>query len=108
MTVALGDWETAYEQATAFVAQLTNSEKLSLVTGSDVSSVNWTALEFKDGTQGVQGYDYVTGFSETSALVCTWDKDLMANQFRAVASEFYGKGMFLQCISSVSEVALHI
>jgi beta-glucosidase len=41
---------------------------------------------------GLLGYDYVTGFSEPSALVTTWDKDLMYNQFKAVALEFYGKG----------------
>jgi beta-glucosidase len=38
------------------------------------------------------GYDYVTGFSEASALVTTWDKTLMYNQFKAVALEFYEKG----------------
>lgn len=42
---------------------------------------------------GVQGYDYVTAFGETSALVNTWDKTLMFNQFKAVASEFYNKGI---------------
>jgi beta-glucosidase len=41
---------------------------------------------------GLLGYDYVTGFSESSALVTAWDKDLMYNQFKAVALEFYGKG----------------
>lgn len=94
LAVALGDWEAAYEQAVAFVAGLTNDEKLSIATGSDVTSANWTALEFKDGSQGVQGYDYVTGFPESSALVMTWDRDLIETQFRAVASEFYGKGKF--------------
>ena len=61
-SISLGDWAAAYEKATALVAQLTNSEKLSSSTGGDVSLVNWIALEFKDGTQRVQGYDYVTGF----------------------------------------------
>lgn len=91
-TVYLGEWQSAYTQAAALVAQLTNTEKISLITGSDVASVNWTALEFKDGTMGVQGYDYVTAFGETSALVTTWDKTMMTTQFKAVASEFYGKG----------------
>jgi len=90
--VDLGDWEAAYTQAIAFVAQLTNTEKIQLITGSDVSSVNWSALQFKDGTQGVQGYDYVTGWSQASALGMTWDKDLMSTQFSAVALEFYQKG----------------
>ena len=38
------------------------------------------------------GYDYVTEFSEASALVTTWDKNLMYDQFKAVALEYYGKG----------------
>lgn len=74
------------------VANLSNEDKITLITGGDVTSANWTALEFKDGTMGVQGYDYVTAFGETSALVNTWDKTLMFTQFKAVASEFYGKG----------------
>ena len=90
--VDLGEWESAYEKASAFVAGLTNAEKVEIMTGSSVTSANWAALEFKDGSQSVQGYDYVTGFSESSALVMTWDKELMWNQFKAVSSEFYGKG----------------
>ena len=53
--VDFGDWTDAYAKATALVAQMTNDGKISLITGSSVSSVNWTALEFKDGTQSVQG-----------------------------------------------------
>ncbi|PVH75896.1 glycoside hydrolase family 3 protein [Cadophora sp. DSE1049] len=90
--VDLGDWADAYAKAAALVAQLTNEEKVTLITGGSVSSVNWTALEFKDGTEGVQGYNYVTGFSQSSALAMTWDKALMYDQMKAVALEFYGKG----------------
>ncbi|KAF8848804.1 glycoside hydrolase family 3 protein [Acephala macrosclerotiorum] len=90
--VSLGDWADAYTKAAALVAQLTNEEKITIITGGSVSSVNWTALEFKDGTQSVQGYDYVTGFAESSALAMTWDKTLMYDQLKAVALEFYGKG----------------
>lgn len=34
----------------------------------------------------------MTGFGEASALVTTWDKTLMYDQFKAVALEFYSKG----------------
>ena len=54
-SVDLGDWADAYTKAAALVAQLTNEEKITIITGGSVSSVNWTALEFKDGTEGVQG-----------------------------------------------------
>ena len=53
--VDLGAWADAYAKAVALVAQLTNEEKVTVITGGSVSLVNWTALEFKDGTQGVQG-----------------------------------------------------
>ncbi len=52
--VELGDWAAAYAKATALVAELTNQEKITIITGGSVDSV-WTALAFKDGTQGIQG-----------------------------------------------------
>lgn len=73
--VDLGDWADAYAKATALVAQMTNDEKISLITGSSGSSVNWTALEFKDGTQSVQGTSLrlcispaVNAFQDTTML----------------------------------------
>ncbi|TVY82596.1 putative beta-glucosidase D [Lachnellula suecica] len=92
-SVDLGDWADAYSKAAALVAQMTNSEKITLITGGSIESVNWTALEFKDATQGPQGYEYVTGWSESSAMVTTWDRQLWYNQFKAVGLEFYGKGI---------------
>ncbi|KAM3072261.1 hypothetical protein ACMFMG_009077, partial [Clarireedia jacksonii] len=91
--VDLGEWKDAYDQAVTLVSSMTNAEKLSIITGGSVeSSANWTALSFKDGTQGPQGYDYVTGWCQSSALAMTWDKALMSKQFSAVGLEFYLKG----------------
>ena len=53
--VDMGAWADAYAKAVGLVAQLTNEEKVTIITEGSVSSVNWMALEFKDGTQGVQG-----------------------------------------------------
>ena len=54
--VDLGTWAAAYAKATDLIAQMTNEEKVSVITGGSVSgAVNWTALEFKDGTQSVEG-----------------------------------------------------
>ncbi|KUJ13220.1 glycoside hydrolase family 3 protein [Mollisia scopiformis] len=91
--VALGDWDAAYQKAVGFLGQMTNEQKLSLITGSDVDALNWTALVMKDGTQGPNVYNYETGFSEGSAIVYTWDKNLISTQFSAVAAEFYDKGI---------------
>ncbi|RDW91027.1 beta-glucosidase D [Coleophoma crateriformis] len=91
--VDLGDWDVAYQKAVAFVAQMTNEQKVTVITGGSVAALNWTALEQKDATQNPQGYDYVTAFPLSSALASTWDRELMTAQFRAVAAEFYGKGI---------------
>ncbi|RAL61123.1 hypothetical protein DID88_010462 [Monilinia fructigena] len=91
--VDLGAWSAAYTQAQAFIAGLSNEDKLNLITGSDVTSANWISLVFLDGTQGPQGYEYVTGWAEASALAHSWDKAKIWNQFKAVASEFYNKGI---------------
>lgn len=58
-----------------------------------MSSANWTSLVFLDATQSPQGYDYVTGWAEASALAHSWDKATMWNQFKEVAAEFYNKGI---------------
>lgn len=53
--VQLGDYQGAYGKAKAFVAQLNNSQKISIITGGDVSGGNasWTALTNKDGFAGI-------------------------------------------------------
>lgn len=68
--VDLGDWADAYAKAKTFVDSLTTSEKYSLITGGSLTnaSVNFTALEFKDGSEGVQQDFYVSAFSQSSAL----------------------------------------
>ncbi|KAH8687319.1 putative beta-glucosidase D [Tricladium varicosporioides] len=93
--VDLGDWADAYAKAKALVSKLTNEEKITLITGNSITggSVNWTALQVVDGTQGPQGYEYVTGWGLSQALVSTWDKGLMYAQFKATGLEFYGKGI---------------
>lgn len=80
-------WQAAYEKAKLMVAGMTNEEKISVITGSSVSSANWTALQAKDGDQGIEGYYYASGFSETSALVQTWDKKIIYTQMKAVGDE---------------------
>ena len=85
-------WEAAYEKAKSMVDGMTNDEKIAVITGSSVSSANWTALLDKDGDQGVIGYYYASGFSETSALVQTWDKDIIYTQMKAVGDELLVSG----------------
>jgi beta-glucosidase len=94
--VSLGDWQAAYEKATKFVAKLNTTEKLKLITGSDATTTDgqsFTALEFLDGSMGLQGYYYVSAFCQSSALAMTWDKSAMYAQSQAVATEAYLKGI---------------
>ena len=93
-TVQLGIYAEAYTKAKAFVSQLSNTQKLSIVTGSDVTSSNasWTALSAKDGFAGINFQYYVSGFSMGSALAMTWDREHIYNQTQATGREFYLMG----------------
>ncbi|KAL4987983.1 putative beta-glucosidase D [Aspergillus falconensis] len=94
--VSLGDWKSAHEKASQFVAKLNTTEKIKLITGSSVTTTDgetFTALDILDGDMGPQAYYYVSAFSLSSALAMTWDKEAMYAQGRAVAAEFYGKGI---------------
>ncbi|KAL3263347.1 hypothetical protein ABHI18_001884 [Aspergillus niger] len=93
--VELGEWEAAYEKASAFVANLTTAQKVALITGSSVESTkaNFTAFYFLDGDMGLQDFYYVSAFSLSSALAMTWDRDAIYSQAKAVGSEFYNKGI---------------
>lgn len=42
---------------------------------------------------GLQDYYYVSAFSQASSLAMTWDKDAMYAQAKAIATEFYLKGI---------------
>ncbi|KAB2578820.1 putative beta-glucosidase d protein [Lasiodiplodia theobromae] len=90
-TIQLGDWQDAYDRAKAFVDGLTTSEKISLITGSDVS--NFTALYFRDSGNSILQYYYVTSWPLSSALAMTWDKDQMYQMYKALGDEFYAKGI---------------
>lgn len=91
-TVDLGITADAYQKAVAFVSALTNAQKVSIITGTSISdsNVTWTAYTSADGGSGVNKQFYVSGFSAPSALTMTWDRQLIAEQFKAVGEEFYG------------------
>ncbi|KAJ5111147.1 hypothetical protein N7532_001682 [Penicillium argentinense] len=72
--VSLGDWQAAYENASHFVSKPNTTEKINLITGSS-------------------DYYYVSAFSQASGLAMTWDKDAIYAQAKAVATEFYLKGI---------------
>lgn len=90
--VDLGITAEAYQKAVAFVSGLTNAQKVSIITGTDISDSNatWTAYSSADGGSGVNKQFFVSGFSAPAALTMTWDRQLIADQFKAIGEEFYG------------------
>jgi beta-glucosidase len=95
--VSLGGWQSAFVKAQNFVSQLTTEEKITIIGAGSLTngSANWTALASSDGPQGAQNYYYESAFSMTCALAMTWDKDAIYKQGKAVATEFYQKGLQL-------------
>lgn len=94
--VNFGNWADSYSKAVAFTRKLSTSEKYAIITAGSITNstnANWTALIVSDGSQGAQEFFYESGFSQASALAMTWDKDAIVAQSKAVAKEFYEKGL---------------
>ncbi|USP79383.1 beta-d-glucoside glucohydrolase D [Curvularia clavata] len=98
----LGNFAEAYEKARAFVSQLTNSQKISIITKGDVTSnsssasnVSWTAYTTKDAIAGMNNDYFVSGFCSGNALSMTWDLDMVHAEAKASGDEFYGRGYAL-------------
>lgn len=93
--VDLGIASDAYVKAKAFIAPLTNAEKIKIITASDFDSGNssWSPYTSNDGVDGLNFYFFVSAFSMTNALTQTWDRNLFAAQFKAVGEEYLGQGM---------------
>ncbi|KAF1922458.1 glycoside hydrolase family 3 protein [Didymella exigua CBS 183.55] len=90
-TIKLGDWQDAFDKASAFVASLSTTEKLSLVTGSGAG--NFSALEASDSSANPINYYFVTAWPAGLAMSMTWDKDAIYGQGKGLGAEFKGKGM---------------
>jgi beta-glucosidase len=87
----LGVYQPAYEKAKSLVESLNNTEKITIITGGSIDGV-WTALEGKDGVNGVDLNYYVSVFPSANALSMSWNRDLAYVQFLATGKEFYGMG----------------
>ncbi|KIK52498.1 glycoside hydrolase family 3 protein [Collybiopsis luxurians FD-317 M1] len=88
----LGEWQDAYNQASAFVSTLTNEEKVLLITRQDIPD-KFTALNILDSTVAPNTYYFVSTFPGSEALAMTWDKDLIYNVGHAIGSEHYNLGL---------------
>lgn len=89
--ISLGEWQSAFNEAQAFIESLTTEEKISIVAGGDGG--NFTALTFKDGSSAILDYFYVTTWPAPLAMAMTWDKDLVYAQSVGLGSEMRAKGI---------------
>ncbi|RAH57293.1 glycoside hydrolase [Aspergillus piperis CBS 112811] len=74
------------------MATLSNTDKIRLISGQSVPSINFEPYTTNDGSQGLESFFCVTSFSEPSAMAQTWDPELIKASFHAISQEFYGKG----------------
>lgn len=95
--VNLGIASEAYEKATAFVATLTNAQKIAIITGSSITdgNVSWTALTTSNGGSGINMNFYVSGFLLPGALTMTWNRTAFQAHWKALGEEFYDAGFNL-------------
>lgn len=103
----LGDWAAAYNQAQAFVAQLTIDEKTNLTGGyaeENGCSGNIYAIErlgfpglcVTDAGNGVRGTDFVNGYASGIHVGASWNKALTHQRGVDMGGEFRTKGVNIQ------------
>lgn len=86
----LGIYADAYEKAVAFVDTLNVTQKVDIITGTDIDS--FPTLIKKDGVGGLVYHYYVSGFVLPNALAMTWDRNHVNKMYKALGDEFFGMG----------------
>ncbi|CAK48253.1 CAZyme family GH3 [Aspergillus niger] len=101
-----GSWASAYEKAKAFVAQLTDDEKVNLTAGvssktgcsgfiAEIPRLNFTGLCVSDASNGLRGTDYVNGWSSGIHVGASWNRTLARDRAKYMGQEFHRKGVNL-------------
>lgn len=97
-------WDSAYEKARAVVEDMTLLEKVNLTTGvgwmsnlcvgntGSIPRLGWRGLCMQDGPQGIRFADYVSYFTSSQLAAATFDRGLLYQRGKAMASEAKGKG----------------
>lgn len=104
----IGDWNDAYEQASAFVSGLTLLEKVNLTTGvgwqgekcvgntGGIPRLGFKSLCLQDSPLGVRFADFVSAFPAGVSVASTWDRELFYRRGYAMAEEHREKGIDVQ------------
>lgn len=104
----MGDWEAAYQKATAFVSQLTLTEKVNLTTGTGWESdlcvgntggiprLGFEGLCNQDSPLGIRFTDYNSAFLAGGTVAASWDRAIWRQRGVDMGAEHRGKGIDTQ------------
>ncbi|KAL4936770.1 putative beta-glucosidase M [Aspergillus oleicola] len=99
-----GDWASAYTKAKAFVAQLSDDEKVNLTAGvtsntgcsgfiQAIDRLGFPGICMSDAGQGLRGTDYVNGWSSGISVGASWNRDLALARATHMGYEYRTKGV---------------
>ncbi|KAH8591260.1 putative beta-glucosidase L [Bisporella sp. PMI_857] len=100
-----GDWDAAYNKATAALAKLSQTEKIGVITGvgwgkgscsgntSPATSIGFRSLCLQDGPLGVRSAASITAFPAGIQAASTWDRSLMRQRGRGIGSQTKALGI---------------
>jgi len=98
-------WNAAYVRAKQAVANMTQDDKITLVTGigwmngpcvgniASIPSINFPGYCLQDSPTGVRFADYASAFPAGINAATTWDRDLIHARSVAMGQEYRGKGV---------------
>lgn len=99
------DWATAYFQAKALVAQMTNEEKQNVTIGyasttngcsgnsPGVSRLGYPGMCLQDAGNGVRGMEGVSGYPSGIHVGASWNRYLALSRGQYLGAEFKAKGV---------------
>ncbi|KAJ5628774.1 hypothetical protein N7490_011002 [Penicillium lividum] len=99
-----GDWAAAYVKAKAFVAQLSDDEKVNLTAGvttdtgcsgfiQSIDRLGFPGICVSDAGNGLRGSDYVNGWASGISVGASWNRDLANDRGIYMGKEYRKKGV---------------
>jgi beta-glucosidase len=99
-----GDWASAYTRAKAFVAQLSDDEKVNLTAGvtsntacsgfiQAIDRLGFSGICMSDAGNGLRGTDYVNGWSSGISVGASWNRHLAHSRATYMGQEYRKKGV---------------
>ncbi|KAK4213427.1 glycoside hydrolase superfamily [Rhypophila decipiens] len=101
----LGDWASAYSQASAALAKMSQQDKVNIVSGvgwdkgpcvgntSPINSIGYPQLCLQDGPLGIRFGTGTTAFTPGIQAASTWDVELIRQRAQYLGAEAKGCGV---------------